>query len=193
MEHIATIAKLLGSLFYYPVTHKNNQLMCHTLRQSEGWQESPFAPALVAIEQESAAQLADDFQLLFEGCDVMPAPPWGSVYLDREQVIFGESTIRFRHFLKDCQLALDTGMREPEDQFGLMLMALAKLADEQDGLSVDRLLQTHLLPWAYRYLTLVQEHARTQTYCLLADIARQWLQLVQEERGITAENLKVYF
>lgn len=216
MEHIATFAKVLGSLFYFPVTHENNRQLCAALRDHDAEKASPFHDVLVAMDKETPEALAEDFQQLFEGCEVMPAPPWGSVYLDKEQVIFGESTVAFRHFLTAQDMALDTGMREPEDQFGLMLLAMAQLIEGADAsqddaesreaestevegteaqraVVLDALLQTHLLPWAYRYLTLVQTHAQTDTYRLLAELAEAWLQVIQEEREITPDTMKVYF
>ncbi len=54
----------------------------------------------------------------------MPAPPWGSVYQIKTASKFGASTVEYRQFLELNQIELDTGLREPEDQFGLMLFAM---------------------------------------------------------------------
>ncbi|MCQ1060571.1 Tat proofreading chaperone DmsD [Photobacterium sp. DNB23_23_1] len=194
MEHISTIARILGSFFYYPLTHETNQQVCQMIADDSDEQEgSLFAELLQAVEADGAEDLAMDFQQLFEGCEVMPAPPWGSVYLDREQVIFGETTVDYRHFLAEKAMSLDTGMREPEDQFGLMLMAMSKLAETNDNESIKVLLSVHLLPWAPRYLELMQKNAKTQSYQLLGAMAQQWLAFITEELAVSAVEKKVYF
>ncbi|KHT62859.1 DMSO reductase maturation protein [Photobacterium gaetbulicola] len=193
MEHISTIARILGSFFYYPLTHETNRQVCQMIADSEDQEDSPFAELLKAVEADGADELAMDFQQLFEGCEVMPAPPWGSVYLDKEQVIFGETTVAYRRFLADKEMSLDTGMREPEDQFGLMLMAMSKLAEAEDREAIKALLSVHLLPWATRYLELMQKNANTQSYQLLGAMAEQWLAFIAEELAVTAVEKKVYF
>ncbi|MDV5167827.1 molecular chaperone TorD family protein [Photobacterium rosenbergii] len=193
MEHISTIARILGSFFYYPLTHETNRQVCQMIADSEDQEDSPFAELLKAVEADGADDLAMDFQQLFEGCEVMPAPPWGSVYLDKEQVIFGETTVAYRRFLADKEMSLDTGMREPEDQFGLMLMAMSKLAEAEDNEAIKALLSVHLLPWAPRYLELMQKNANTQSYQLLGAMAAQWLAFIGEELAVTAVEKKVYF
>ncbi|MBC7001010.1 molecular chaperone TorD family protein [Photobacterium sp. BZF1] len=193
MEHISTIARILGSFYYYPLTHETNRQVCQMIADSEDQEDSPFAELLKAVEEDGADDLAMDFQQLFEGCEVMPAPPWGSVYLDKEQVIFGETTVAYRRFLADKEMSLDTGMREPEDQFGLMLMAMSKLAEAEDSEAIKALLSVHLLPWAPRYLELMQKNANTQSYQLLGAMAEQWLAFIAEELAVTAVEKKVYF
>lgn len=193
MEHISTIARILGSFFYYPLTHETNRQVCQMIADSEDQEDSPFAELLKAVEADGTDDLAMDFQQLFEGCEVMPAPPWGSVYLDKEQVIFGETTVAYRRFLADKEMSLDTGMREPEDQFGLMLMAMSKLAEAEDSEAIKALLSVHLLPWAPRYLELMQKNANTQSYQLLGAMAEQWLAFIAEELAVTAVEKKVYF
>lgn len=193
MEHISTIARILGSFFYYPLTHETNRQVCQMIADSDEQEGSPFAELLQAIEVDGEEDLAMDFQQLFEGCEVMPAPPWGSVYLDREQVIFGETTVDYRRFLANKEMSLDTGMREPEDQFGLMLMAMSKLAETNDSEAIKVMLSVHLLPWAPRYLELMQSNAKTQSYQLLGAMAQQWLTFISEELAVSVVEKKVYF
>ncbi|PSU02325.1 DMSO reductase [Photobacterium gaetbulicola] len=193
MEHISTIARILGSFFYYPLTHETNRQVCQMIADSDEQEGSPFAELLQAVNADGAEELAMDFQKLFEGCEVMPAPPWGSVYLDKEQVIFGTTTLDYRRFLADKDMSLDTGMREPEDQFGLMLMAMSKLAEAEDSEAIKLLLSDHLLPWAPRYLELMQANASTQSYRLLGGMAEQWLAYIAEALAISAVEKKVYF
>jgi TorA maturation chaperone TorD len=194
MENIAIVAKLLGSFFYFPLTHENNIQYLNAIKNSDDVNDTVFSAFVSAIENTNEEALCVDFQLLFEGCEIMPAPPWGSVYLDREQVIFGDSTLRLRQFLTSHNMQLDTGMREPEDQFGLTLLALANIIDQSDDVTVvTALLADHLLPWAYHYLALVQKHGQTEVYKVLAELAQEWLTAVQKELSVTPQTYKLYF
>jgi len=194
MENIAIVAKLLGSFFYFPLAHENNIQYLDAIKNSDDVNETAFSAFISALESTNEEGLRADFQLLFEGCEIMPAPPWGSVYLDREQVIFGDSTLRLRQFLASHNMLLDTGMREPEDQFGLTLLALANIIDQCDDVTiVTTLLADHLLPWAYHYLALVQKHGQTDVYKVLAEITEEWLTAVQSELKITPQTYKLYF
>ena len=191
MNNISILSNILGNLFYYPLTHSNNTNILPAIRESAD--ETGFSDFVAAIDKDKTELINEDFLHLFEGCDVMHAPPWGSVYLDKDQVIFGDSTLNYRAFLSKNGMELDTGMREPEDQFGLMLMAISKIIqDTQNKEQVKELLTEHLLPWAYRYLALVEEHAQTLTYQELARIANLWCLELQEELGIVPQKLKVY-
>ncbi|PSU67956.1 DMSO reductase [Photobacterium phosphoreum] len=192
MEQITILARVFGCLFYYPLTHTNNDELVQAISTSDD--DSLFTGLAQRMAADGDLALATDFQQLFEGMDVMPAPPWGSVYLDREQVVFGDSLLRYREFLIQHKMALDTGMREPEDQFGLMLLALVNLIEQHsDHVAARVLLEQHLLPWCYRYLALVAKNAQTQTYQYLAITTQQWLRYVQQELELTPVEMKVYF
>lgn len=192
MNEIITLSSVLGSLLYYPLSHEHNQAI---LQQLTEWTEAehPFLGLLEAQQQDAEDSVLEDYQQLFEGRESMPAPPWGSVYLDKDQVIFGESTLALRAFLRQHQIEIDTGLREPEDHFGLMLMSLSQLlCDAQSQNSGKVLLSHHLLPWGYRYLTLLKQSATTQTYQCLADIAQQWLEYLQQAFSVQPVEMKVY-
>ncbi|MBB1312052.1 molecular chaperone TorD family protein [Aliivibrio sp. SR45-2] len=194
MENVIVVAKLLGSFFYYPLSHQNNVQYIEAIKKSEDLNETGFSDFIQAYESTSKDDINSDFQALFEGCDVMPAPPWGSVYLDREQVIFGDSTLRFRQFLLANDIELNTGMREPEDQFGLSLLAMAMMIEQDKNEEIIiELLSEHLLPWAYHYLELVKKNGKTEIYTSLACVAFEWLALLQKELNIIPHNYKLYF
>ncbi|WP_028864829.1 Tat proofreading chaperone DmsD [Psychromonas aquimarina] len=193
MHNIAITARLLGSFFYFPMTSDYNQLLLKELRESEDLSESPFCDFIKHYQNTSQEMLYSDYQSLFEGCDNMPAPPWGSVYLDREKVIFGDSTLRLRSFLALHQIEVDTGMREPEDQFGLSLFAAAHLIEKQQNLDAAAVLfAEHLLPWAFHYLDCFIKHAQTDVYKTLAAICRDWLKALKQAMHIETIHYQLY-
>ena len=79
-------------------------------------------------------KLVDEYRRLFIGPAQKPAPPWGSVYTDREQVIFGESTLRLRSWMRQHGIARLADDRMPDDHIGLMLSLLATLTEERPEL-----------------------------------------------------------
>lgn len=193
MENTALTAKILGHFFYFPLDHENNKKIISSLKADENFNNLCFSDFIVAIEKTDEETIYSDFQLLFEGCDIMPAPPWGSVYLDREKVIFGDSTLRLREFLSSHNMLLDTGMREPEDQFGLTLMALANIIEQTNDKTIaGDLLKDHLLPWAYHYLALAKETSLTQVYRALLVLTEDWLKQLQIEMKITPHEYRLY-
>ncbi|MDO6499206.1 TorD/DmsD family molecular chaperone [Photobacterium sanguinicancri] len=203
LDDVNTMSKIFGSLFYFPLNHENNKAIIELIKYSDDLEHNGFADFVCALTSEKKQALNDDFFLLFEGGEVMVAPPWGSVYLDKEQVVFGDSTVRLRQFLRANNIELNTGMREPEDQFGLMLFAISQLIEQSQAhqsqqnvpevqQQVEALFTDHLLPWCIHYLSLVEKHSTTNTYQHLAVLVKEWCVAVQNAWQLTPLSLKVY-
>ncbi|RKF20071.1 DMSO reductase [Alginatibacterium sediminis] len=193
LNDLGSMAKLFGSLFYYPLTEPNNRSMLRQFAADPDAELNGFEQLVQALEYDSDDTLNNDFFLLFEGGEIMHAPPWGSVYLDKEQVIFGDSLLSYRSFLKRQGIELNTGMREPEDQFGLMLFAMSQLIETNSDIRIIKeLLTEHLLVWCYRYLELVEANALSNSYKVLAQLAKQWCEVVQSGLEIQPETKKIY-
>lgn len=139
-----------------------------------------------------SVNLLYQFSLLFEGQGAMAAPPWGSVYLDRENLLLGESAQAYRKFLTSHQVELDTDLNEPEDQFGLMILAMAYFMETENDDAVVELLGTHLLPWSGRYLALLAEADESGFYRALAVVAEAFLNEVADTYEVTAEPRQLY-
>ncbi|WP_145584447.1 TorD/DmsD family molecular chaperone [Yersinia intermedia] len=190
-----TLPRILGACFYYPPQSDTVQRLWPLLPQiaelfpwSNPAKIARYCQQMPSIQPE---QLEYDFSILFEGQGEMPAPPWGSVYLDKENILMGDSTLQYREFLSTFGLVNQSTIREPEDQFGLMLLAWVHLIEQQpvtklpSGEAALVLLTEHLLPWAYRYLELVSSsETEHQVYPLLAKITECYLQTLQTELGL---------
>lgn len=190
-----TLPRVLGACFYYPPQSDTVQRLWPLLPQiaelfpwSNPAKIARYCQQMPSIQPE---QLEYDFSILFEGQGEMPAPPWGSVYLDKENILMGDSTLQYREFLSTFGLVNQSTIREPEDQFGLMLLAWVHLIEQQpvtkrpSGEAALALLTEHLLPWAYRYLELVSSsQTEHQVYPLLAKITECYLKTLQTELGL---------
>lgn len=158
-QHYAQLCRIVGSLFFYAPNVPQNQPLVE-LFQTDAWQgDCDFLPAHKRSEIQknlqivSVEQLNEDYQELFIGPNNLPAPPWGSVYLDKESVVFGESLLVLRQFLEQNGIHFSLSQNEPEDHIGLMFMLTAYLIEERPTL-LKPFLAEHFLPWAYRFFEL---------------------------------------
>lgn len=179
-------ARLLGALLYYPPDTKTFTSLMIALDEIESlfnWR----APNVIIeqrnimIAHQQDPELTYQYSVLFEGQGFMPAPPWGSVYLDKENLLLGESTQRYRYFLQHNNIVLQTGINEPEDQIGLMLMTMALLIESQNVIAAKTLLSDHLMIWAPRYLAVLAENEISPFYHALALITDHFLAQVVDE------------
>ena len=105
---------------------------------------------------ENGAFAADDdltweYRRLFIGPGAKPAPPWGSVYTDRECVVFGATTLELRAWMREHGVARTADEKTPEDHIGLMLALMAWLAQNQPA-DLNEFLGLHFLTWAGHFL-----------------------------------------
>ena len=97
-----------------------------------------------------------EYRRLFVGPQSLSAPPWGSVYTDRDCVVSGETDrAAFVEFeLAGVELLNDE--RDPEDHIGLVLAMAAWLAGEKPEL-VGEFLRLHVLPWSGHMLEQLEQ------------------------------------
>ncbi|MBQ1491103.1 MAG: molecular chaperone TorD family protein [Blautia sp.] len=133
----------------------------------------PALEALGRIGQEEGflERAREEYIRLFVGPMEMEAPPWESVYLGKEGMLFQESTLQVRAFYRAFGLRTLEYRRVPDDSLALELGFLAELAKR----SVDALgrgeaeelesllkgsrdfLAEHLLQWSPRLLDRVEK------------------------------------
>lgn len=181
---ITMIPRVLGYLFYYSPNKVDYRQALNVLPSlPEAFDADNQALATVLISQIDLAEdrhaLEQRYNELFIGIGELAAPPWGSVYLDSEGIVMGESTVDFRQFLAIKGIELTTDMNEPEDQFGLMLMTFAQLMEQEAYDAAAELLQVHLLPWGPRYLELLIAQ-NDAFYSKLAEVAELYLRELKE-------------
>lgn len=110
----------------------------------------------------------------------MEAPPWGSVYLDKEEVVFGESTLAFRAFLRECNLDFNTAQNEPEDQVGLILMVLGILLEQGRIDRATTLLDKHLNTWFEQFIGRFNQHAKSSSYQSLGHFSQNLVMAINQ-------------
>lgn len=124
-----------------------------------------------------------EYRRLFVGPGKKPAPPWGSVYTDRECVVFGATCLDLRAWMRENGIERLSEEREPEDHVGLLLLLVAWVAERKPELTED-LLRLHLLPWSSHMLEQIESAANEPFYEGLASLTRLSLEGIQAEFDI---------
>ena len=200
VESISLTSKVLGAMLYYPPASEEVQPLIALLKTSDWAPLWPFATAEIKAQaaelfaqideaEESAGQA---YQRLFIGPYALPAPPWGSVYLDKESVVFGDSTLALRQWMRENHIEPLLTQAEPEDHIGLLLMMCAWLAENSPSL-LNEFMAQHLLPWSGRYLELLQQKSEHPLYQGVALLAGSTLSGWQQQLALKIPSADLYF
>lgn len=199
-ESISLTSKVLGAMLYYPPASEEVQPLIALLKTSDWAPLWPFATAEIKAQaaelfaqideaEESAGQA---YQRLFIGPYALPAPPWGSVYLDKESVVFGDSTLALRQWMRENHIEPLLTQAEPEDHIGLLLMMCAWLAENSPSL-LNEFMAQHLLPWSGRYYELLQQKSEHPLYQGVALLAGSTLSGWQQQLALKIPSADLYF
>ncbi|WP_114908279.1 Tat proofreading chaperone DmsD [Haemophilus haemolyticus] len=197
-QQISLYGRLLGASFYYEPSDSRIAGVLDFFRQptwTEEWEipleEKACEKITALINQGLTQDLTEQYQNLFIGPNELVAPPWGSVYLDPECVIFGNSLLALRDFLKHHQIAFQAQQDEPEDHIGLMLMLAAYLAENRPHLLIE-FLREHFLTWAYHFLEQLSKIENSDFYQALALLTIKTLQQWQVDLHINVPTVRFY-
>lgn len=119
-----------------------------------------------------------DFARLFIGPDKLLAPPWESVYLSPDHLMFEKQTLEVRQAYKHFNMEAPIPGREPDDHIGLELRFVAHLCNiglnaveteriDQLTLVTDAIrdfLKSHLTLWSGEFAKRVVIHGQTDYY-----------------------------
>lgn len=180
-ESFAFSARVLGALFWYAPDSAEAAPLVTALSTTDWAADWPLSseqlqPVVEILQAPADEPLPEAWQRLFIGPYALPAPPWGSVWLDRESVLFGDSTLALRQWMRDNAITVEAQQNEPEDHFGTLLMLAAWLSENGHDDARDALLAEHLLPWSQRFLSVLEQEAKHPFYSALAQLARLTLE-----------------
>jgi TorA maturation chaperone TorD len=142
-EAIVSSGQILGALFLKDPKDDETQPLFDGLKQFTSFEEWPFgrqddldtAHELISVGvQATQKELACEYQRLFIGPHHFEAPAWGSVYLDKDQALFGSSLLELRQWMRENGIVASEDKREPEDHIGKMLALTGWLAKEKPDL-----------------------------------------------------------
>ncbi|MBC8505514.1 MAG: molecular chaperone TorD family protein [Anaerolineales bacterium] len=148
-----------------------------------------FESKLTTFET-SPEDLLVDYSRLFVGPYKLLAPPYGSIYLDGQRQLFGDSTVDVQsryesaglQFSKDFREAPDHIAAELEFLYFLIFLEVEALEKENWEAVLESLkfqesfLNDHLGAWISRFASDVEENAQTEFYKNLAIITSKFVQ-----------------
>lgn len=201
----AEVYRLLGQLWLEPPSEQQLAAMRHPDFVSEWplgrgqadveWGLAHLAEALPSVDE---AGLRQEFWHLFGTLGPAAAPPWQSVYLDRERTMMGEETLRVRALYARFGLAAERAAGVTDDHIGLQLQFLGELSsraadcleagDEAGARELAagqrECLEEHLLRWVHAFVDKVEAAAETGFY---PGVARLTLGLIRADM-VLSEN-----
>ncbi len=197
LDRVAFIGETLGPFYLEdPVKGNAGNLFAafQALDVSAAAAEWPFvdeaqAESALAMMHEGLAAGSDDEDLMWEyrrlfiGPGEKPAPPWGSVYTDRECVIFGAATLELRQWMREQGIERHMSGDEPEDHIGFMLLLMAWISRHRPE-ALEDFLRIHMLTWTSHFLDELSEAARHPFYEGLAILTKESLEGVQSALSI---------
>ena len=115
-----------------------------------------------------------EYRRLFVGPSHKAAPPWGSVYTDYQEVMFGASTLELRAWMRLRGISQVQCNNMPEDHIGLLIALLDSLLPERLDCALE-LLQLHLLPWCGHFFGILKRETTHPLYRALACFCSAYL------------------
>ena len=123
-QRLATIAltgRVLGALYYQEPKSRDVASLYASLADPKWAEQWPVQhDELAAIAQRmtdgleySQESLSEAWQRLFIGPYALPASPWGSVYLDKESALFGDSMLELRRWMRKNDISNEQESNEP--------------------------------------------------------------------------------
>lgn len=189
----ATIYRLLSACFYQPedcfITDDLFGQLTTALNSVDSTLEELAKNMEAAFCQLKQEQLLGDYSRLFLGPFEILAKPYGSVYLDGEKVVMGDSTMNAKACYREADFDVADNFREMPDHIAVELEFLYLLCFKQnEALAADNrldlmrwqeietvFLRNHLGRWAGDFCGKVRKHAETDFYRLLAKLTDKYL------------------
>jgi len=181
LTQTANAYKLI-SLLYGPPTDGLEEVLTH-LEQILSYLEPKLIPLVKEMKSlsDSESKLDDltvDFAKLFIGPFDLLAPPYGSVYLDGQRRVMGDSTVKVLKFYRQAGLNLSDKFKEPPDhivtELEFMYYLIAKhieTGDTQWLLMKEEFFEDYLSQWIIEFVARIQENAKNNFYKNLAQIS----------------------
>lgn len=158
-------------------------------------------------EKEYLDKIKEEHYRLFVGPGHVPCPPWESVYVSYEKIIFDENTLAVRQFYRDWNVSIEKLNKEPDDHVGFELQFMGILSERAvtalkkgDIKDVERslnaqkqFLEGHLLCWIETFCKKVLENTTSLFYKGLAQFTLEFLMTdkdILEDLMIALGNLR---
>lgn len=190
LRHLARadVYRLLSACFYQPEEAFMEEEVFGQLKTSMAKVSPQTVPDVVALETSfkgvSLEALQLDYSRLFLGPFEILAKPYGSVYLDGEKVVMGDSTVSAQALYRQGCFDIAEDFREMPDHVAveleflyLITFNIAEASEEtkrKDQIQLkQKFIKEHLGRWVVPFAEAIRKGAETHFYRQLADVAEQ--------------------
>jgi putative dimethyl sulfoxide reductase chaperone len=182
------LCRYLSACYYEPEAAFEDEGMFAALLAAAKLAGPDLVPSAERLGQEfrrtSIDELLLDYSRLFIGPMQILAKPYGSVWLDEEKTLMGNSTMALLELYREADFEMDEEFKELPDHIAVELEFLyqllfreneARMINDEQILSVihtlrQRFLSQHLGAWITRFSAAIKEGAQSSFYRELADL-----------------------
>jgi len=167
--------------------------------------EKNFDDYLGAIEQvisgaeegEQPAMAREYTRLFIDAFPHVIAPPYGSIYLEKNGLVCGKSTSEVLRFFHETSFPLTEDLKDLPDHIAHELEFMGILAGEESQASGNEKIKLEeiqmnflcrlILPWVPTFCEKVAEHSRSPFYRYLVNLTMEFLNFEKNYLGIPEE------
>jgi TorA maturation chaperone TorD len=182
---LSIVCKLFGSLFYYqPKNFEQLPIGAYFSHDDVTTPIDEVNQILDVFKFSDQEALQAEHEKLFSIQEVMQAPPWSSMYLDKESIIFGQANKVYSEFVEHCGLSLREDASDPEDHIGLMLIVLGMLIDDKQDQHVKEMIGEYLATWSGFYFVRLKAVTDEKAYSELANQTTSLLEILRKQYSV---------
>lgn len=141
------------------------------------------------LEESYIDKLKEDYYKLFIGPGSLLAPPWRSVYVSEERIIFDEHTLEIREIFSNYGVSINAENKVPDDHIGYLLQFMSILSNRSRELlnedknqdAVDLLyaqkefLNDYILAWSNELFENIIENSEEKFFINLSKFTISYL------------------
>ncbi len=183
------VCRYLAACFYEPDAAFEEEGMFSALLDAAKQLDASLGPYAQRLGEQFRATKIDtlllDYTRLFLGPMDILAKPYGSVWLDEEKTLMGESTMAVLELYREADFEMDEEFKELPDHIAaelefLYLLIFRENEARQGGDAAktaffidlqQRFLTRHLGAWVGNLASAIKANAQCDFYCELADLA----------------------
>ncbi len=146
------------------------------------------------MSKEEVEEIKDEYNRLFIGPGKLAAPPWASVYLSEERIIFDEHTLSVREFYKSWGVSVNLDIKVPDDHLGYELEFMSIMSkkameaiENNNMLSLKKVIEAqksfldkHILKWTDEFLKILYKNSKKDYFKGLALFTSEYLKMDKE-------------
>ena len=158
----------------------------------------PFEEILKGKKEELSLELKREYTRLFiNAFPHVVAPPYGSIYLEKEGQVFGKTTPEVLQFYHQSSLAIKEEVKDLPDHLAYELEFMGILANQESQATGGEKIRLEemqmdffsrfLLPWVPVFCEKIERNSHSPFYSHLGQLTREFIHLEKNYLGVPEE------